>query len=101
MTVIQCDAEIQQVEMFDDMTPFPADYRWRAKGGGGTDFRPVFRYLDEHPEPEPDLLIFITDGDGDYPERAPAYPVMWLVTPDGKIDVPWGVRCFLKNDNGD
>ena len=101
MTVIQCDAEVQSVETFDDMTPFPVDYKWKAKGGGGTDFRPVFDYVDEHPEPEPDLLIYITDGYGGYPDRAPAYPVMWLVTPDGKIDVPWGIQCPFDNENRD
>lgn len=99
MTVIQSDAKVQQVEVFDDMTPFPPDYKWRAKGGGGTDFRPVFDYLDEHPELEPNLLLYITDGYGSYPDRAPAFPVMWLVTPDGKIDVPWGIQCSFDNEN--
>ena len=99
MAVIQCDAEIQQVETFDDLTPFPADYRWKAKGGGGTDFRPVFEYVEKHPELEPDLLIYITDGYGAYPEHAPSYPVMWLVTPDGKIDVPWGIQFPFENEN--
>ena len=101
MTVIQCDAKVQQVEVFDDMAPFPPDYKWRAKGGGGTDFRPVFDYMDKHPELEPNLLIYITDGYGYYPDRAPAFPVMWLVTPDGKIDVPWGIQCSFDNENRD
>ena len=50
VTLIQCDAEIQKVEQFDDFNIFPPDYKWEAKGGGGTDFRPVFNYVDKHPE---------------------------------------------------
>lgn len=93
MTIIQCDTTIRQIEFFDDITPFPTDYKWKAKGGGGTDFRPVFDYIEEHPELEPNLLIYITDGYGVYPQHAPSIPMMWLVTPDGDIDVPWGIVC--------
>ena len=99
MTVIQCDSAIQKVEQFDDMTPFPADYKWKAKGGGGTDFRPVFDYVEAHPELEPNLLIYLTDGYGFYPQRAPSYPVMWLLTPDGEVEVPWGIQCPFDNED--
>ena len=98
LTVIQCDAEIQQIETFDDMTPFPPDYKWRAKGGGGTDFRPVFDYAEKELEQPPDLLIYLTDGYGAYPERAPAFPVLWVTTPDSDISVSWGSRCPLEED---
>ena len=98
LTIIQCDAEVQKVEQFDDFSPFPTDYKWEAKGFGGTDFRPVFQYVEEHSELEPDLLVYLTDGDGDYPERPPAYPVLWVVTNDGKIDVEWGIQCTLDKD---
>ena len=66
-------------------------------GGGGTDFRPVFRYVDEHPELEPNLLIYFTDGYGDYPDRAPAYPVMWLLTRDGECGIDWGMQVKFKD----
>ena len=95
LTVIQCDADIGKVETFDDAAPFDPNNEWEATGGGGTDFRPVFRYIDDHPELDPNLLIFFTDGYGDYPERAPAYPVMWLLTKDGKCDVEWGMQVKL------
>lgn len=93
LTVIQCDAKVQKTEVFDDMTPFPPDYKWEAKGGGGTDFRPVFHYVEKHSEIMPSLLIYLTDGYGDYPEHAPAYPVLWMVAPQGKISVSWGLQC--------
>ncbi len=97
LTVIQCDADIGSVEAFDDATPLDPDREWEATGGGGTDFRPVFSYIDEHPELDPNLLIFFTDGYGDYPDRAPAYPVMWLLTKDGQCDVDWGMQVKFKD----
>lgn len=53
------------------------------QGGGGTDFRPIFRLLDEH---EPDVLIYLTDGYGDFPEAVPKTPTLWVVPPGGLED---------------
>ncbi|GGN29352.1 vWA domain-containing protein [Deinococcus daejeonensis] len=53
------------------------------QGGGGTDFRPIFRLLDEH---EPDVLIYLTDGYGDFPDAAPRLPTLWVVPPGGLED---------------
>ncbi len=91
LTVVQCDAAVGAVETFDDASPFDPNRKWKATGGGGTDFRPVFDYVEKHPELEPALLIYFTDGYGHYPDRAPSYPVMWLLTRDGQ-EPPWG-RC--------
>ena len=62
------------------------------KGGGGTDFRPVFEWgstLDR----DPDLLVYFTDAEGRFPAEPPYYPVIWLVK--GKAKVPWGQRIQL------
>ena len=99
LTVIQCDAEVGAVETFDDATPPDPRRKWEMTGGGGTDFRPVFRYVEEHPELDPNLLVFFTDGRGDRPERAPAYPVMWLLTKDGR-EQPWGQNVHFKRPRG-
>jgi predicted metal-dependent peptidase len=54
------------------------------KGGGGTDFRPFFAYLDRHADPHAvTLAIYLTDGYGNFPVRAPSLPVLWVVTPNG------------------
>ncbi|WP_412029230.1 DUF2201 family putative metallopeptidase [Deinococcus yunweiensis] len=53
------------------------------QGGGGTDFRPIFRLLDTH---EPDVLVYLTDGYGDFPEAAPKTPTLWVVPPGGLED---------------
>lgn len=61
-------------------------------GGGGTDFRPVFDWLGKG-EDVPDLLVYFTDAEGRFPDKEPAYPVVWLVK--GKAPVPFGARIQL------
>lgn len=61
-------------------------------GGGGTDFRPVFDWLDAG-QISPDLLLYFTDAEGRFPELEPAFTVVWLVK--GKAPVPFGVRIQL------
>lgn len=62
------------------------------QGGGGTDFRPVFEWVERQGR-SPDLLLYFTDAEGDFPGSAPPYPVIWLVK--GKAPVPWGQRIQL------
>ena len=64
----------------------------QISGGGGTDFRPVFDWL-QREQLNPDLLVYFTDAEGKFPEREPAFPVVWLVK--GKAPVPFGVRVQL------
>ena len=61
-------------------------------GGGGTDFRPLFEWVAAE-QLRPDLLVYFTDAEGEFPEYAPDYPVLWLVK--GKAPVPWGERVQL------
>jgi len=61
-------------------------------GGGGTEFSPVFNWID-NTDIKPDLLVYFTDAKGNIPSHQPAYPVVWLVK--GKESVPWGQRIQL------
>jgi predicted metal-dependent peptidase len=61
-------------------------------GGGGTDFGPVFHWSEEQDQ-SPDLLIYFTDAEGEFPKQEPMFPVLWLVK--GKSPVPWGTRVQL------
>lgn len=76
--VIYCDVKIQSVEYFP-AGEFPS--RLNAKGGGGTDFRPVFDWV-EGSGVIPSCLIYFSDLEGEYPEVVPGFPVLWVV--DGK-----------------
>ncbi len=56
-------------------------------GGGGTNFKPCFDWLDEHGI-SPQTLIFLTDLHGTFPASAPSYPVLWAST--GSQRAPFG-----------
>ena len=96
LTVIQCDCKIQHVEKFDVYNQFHSP-DWKTFGHGGTDFRPPFVYVAEHPEIEPSCLIYITDGYGPAPDNPPPYPVLWILTGDGTKPAPWGWELRLQS----
>ena len=98
LDVIQCDAKIQDVEHYSEAKLPPPDKKWKVKGMGGTDFRPVFEYIQKKMLVQPDLLLFFTDGYGKAPKQRPAYPVMWVLTTDGKQPAEWGRVTHFKNE---
>jgi predicted metal-dependent peptidase len=57
------------------------------RGGGGTDHRPVFEYLDKQGQP-PTCLVCLTDMYSCFPDREPPYPVLWCST--GGKTAPFG-----------
>lgn len=61
-------------------------------GGGGTRFTPVFEWIGTQALP-PDVLVYFTDAQGEFPEAPPPYPVVWLVK--GRAEVPFGERIQL------
>ena len=67
-------------------------FREAIQGGGGTDFRPVFEWVSRQGR-EPDLLLYFTDAQGEFPPVEPGFPVLWLVK--GRAPVPWGQRIQL------
>lgn len=70
----------------------PVTLPMTLRGGAGTDFRPAFEWIRESMQ-RPDLLIYFTDGEGEFPPAAPPFPVLWLVK--GPASVPWGERIQL------
>lgn len=54
------------------------------QGGGGTDFRPFFATVDEAGlADDQTVAVYLTDGEGTFPEDPPQYPILWVVTPGG------------------
>ena len=90
LTVIQADAKIQSVRKFDDASPYEETADWAIGGLGGTDFRPAFDYVAENLAADLACLIYVTDGYGPVPDRAPGYPVLWMLTADGTPPASWG-----------
>jgi predicted metal-dependent peptidase len=57
------------------------------KGGGGTDFRVAFRFVEESFD-DVKLLLYFTDLEGIFPQERPNYEVKW-VTPKSR-ETPFG-----------
>jgi predicted metal-dependent peptidase len=71
--VAYCDAAVQSVQEFGPSEPTILE----PKGGGGTDFRPVFEWVEANGI-SPACLIYLTDlCCHSYPEP-PHYPVLWV-----------------------
>jgi hypothetical protein len=85
--VLSFDTEVQKVETYLPGQPV----KLAPIGGGGTDFRPCFRWLEEQGI-TPQTLVFLTDLCGTFPSDVPPYPVLWAST-DNRA-VPLG-RSFL------
>lgn len=60
------------------------------KGGGGTDFRPVFEWVEKN-RIWPDAMVYFTDSYGTFPDKAPRYPVIWGIVGDYDVKVPFGI----------
>lgn len=86
---ISCDSRINHTAEYGATEPF----KMISKGGGGTDFRPPFEYIDKHGL-TPTCLIYLTDGYGPFPQHPPSYPVLWCMTTD--IQPPWGEVVKVK-----
>ena len=54
-------------------------------GGGATDFRPVFEFIEEEFQ-DTKLLLYFTDLDGIFPKETPNYDVKWIVSKDANAD---------------
>jgi predicted metal-dependent peptidase len=97
--VLQCDDAITDRRVYESWEqPPPAAMPETFKGRGGTDFRPVFDLVAtdiSRPEGWPDLLAYLTDGQGSFPERAPPYPVVWLLPEGSRVVPPFGARIEI------
>ena len=63
------------------------------KGGGGTDYRPVFEYIDAN-LPMTTMLLYFTDGDGWFPRIPPSYEVLWALSRAAKVPFGRGLVIF-------
>lgn len=81
---IYCDSNIHKVAEYRVGEMIDKD----APGGGGTNFRPVFEHAAKMDVP-PKCLVYLTDLDGTFPDKAPEYPVLWVTWTKGGT-VPFG-----------
>ncbi len=81
--IITADAKVQSHKTY--LPGEPLEYE--VSGGGGTDFRPVFAYIEREID-YPTLLLYFTDGMGTFPTEEPGYDLVWVM-PEAK-EVPFG-----------
>ena len=101
--IIQCDSQVQQdtrIACQEDLEDFLG--KGRLAGGGATDFRPVFAYVEQLREQGEfenlKGLIYFTDGYGVYPERPPEYQVIFafLEEDENLAPVPpWSMKVVV------
>ena len=80
--------------------PFESDEELsiiRPKGGGGTDFNVIFRYVNDEMEEAPASIIVLTDGYAPFPpeQMAAGIPTLWLINNED-ITPPWGKIARIK-----
>lgn len=84
--VVWCDAKVHKVDECDNTEDVGG---LKAAGGGGTDFRPVFDWIEEQGL-HPDALVYMTDGLGSFPEQEPRYPTLWCALKGYRVEYPFG-----------
>jgi predicted metal-dependent peptidase len=85
--VLYCDTKIQGHEQLE-REDLPL--KMNPVGGGGTDFRPVFEWVEQQGV-GPCCLVYLTDLECNrFSEHAPDYPVLWVQTGEHGQSVPFG-----------
>jgi predicted metal-dependent peptidase len=105
---IQCDADLQEDFKITNAQEFEKYLqKMKLHGLGGTDFRPVFTYVDqliENKEFE-NLrgLIYFTDGWGTYPSKKPNYETAFIFLDEDYGDIldvpPWAIKLVLTTED--
>ncbi|NYF79064.1 vWA domain-containing protein [Granulicella arctica] len=81
--VVYFDAQVHKVDVYEA----GQQIRLTPVGGGGTDFRPCFQWVEES-HIQPQILVFLTDLYGTLPDHPPPHPVLWAST--GSDRAPFG-----------
>lgn len=103
--VLQCDEKIRQDILITGASDIDRLFeKFQIVGGGSTDFRPVFQYVNEMLETGkwemPGGLLYFTDGNGVYPKAPPSYPCAFLFLGEYKQEnVPaWAMQLKLDKE---
>lgn len=104
--IIQCDADIQEDKKITCQEDFDEYLKtMKIRGLGGTDFRPVFEYVEQLRKNKEFTnlkgLIYFTDGYGAFPAKKPDYDTAFVFIDDeyNNPDVPpWAIKLILQKD---
>lgn len=104
--IIQCDHEVRSDTVIHDQGELDAFLtKGKLVGFGSTDFRPVFTYVDALIERGEIAnlkgMIYFTDGQGVYPEKAPDYETVFAFLNEDELPntaPAWAVRICIDED---
>ena len=104
--IIQCDADIQEDKKIACQEDFDEYLKsMKIRGLGGTDFRPVFEYVERLRQNKEFSnlkgLIYFTDGYGEFPAKKPDYDTAFIFIDDdyNNPDVPpWVIKLIVQKD---
>lgn len=104
--IIQCDSKIQKDVKIVSKEQFEEYVRdIDLAGFGGTDFRPVFEYVEKLKQDGEfsDLrgLLYLTDGKGIYPKAVPSFDTAFIFLQDefkAPEVPPWAMRVILERE---
>ena len=105
--IIQCDDKIQSdvvVRNYEELQDYMDHFE--VKGLGGTDFRPVFGYVNQLLKEKRfhrlKGLIYFTDGYGTFPVKRPLYETAFVFMKEDyrDIDVPvWAMKLIIEPED--
>ncbi len=106
--LILCDDRVQEDIVLtkpEEIEDYAAHFE--MKGGYGTDFRPVFQYVEklrtQGALPELRGLMYFTDGHGPYPTKPTDYQTAFVFDPWADIDdqaaPDWALKLYLKDSD--
>ena len=101
--IVQCDTQIQECVKLSTRDDFKKYIEtMELHGFGGTDFRPVFDYVNELKDNGEFTnlkgLIYFTDGVGRFPDYKPEYDSAFVFVSDGAVQAqlpPWAIKLVL------
>jgi predicted metal-dependent peptidase len=90
--ILTCDTQV-----YDDYTLTNGNIarlaQLKIKGGGGTDFRPVFNKLKDS---DTKALIYFTDGYGTFPDKPERFVTIWALS-EKTIKPPFGELVYMRD----
>lgn len=104
--IIQCDAVIQEDKKITCQEDFDEYLKtMRIRGFGGTDFRPVFEYVEKLRKNKEFQnlkgIIYFTDGYGAFPVKKPDFDTAFVFVEDDYNNPnvpPWAIKLVLQKN---